>query len=539
VQVPVTVVPPAAAKAKPAPRPAITPAIRRQIEDSLASAPGIEQAVVTQQVESSKGLETVSAREDGLPEIDDIAEQTDKARKQNTRLPAQPKKISTKQPAYLKSVAHPVVQSADPEAPWGRDENNRPILLGRSDQALASDLLSKKFLGPGTCPHKHNPEYCIQCKTNYKTATEQTATDQTCRAGLELIEEALRRKRVMKSPVIETDTFDYFPEILEITRRQLIGLFDLPVGVEPRAVERKILKSTLAIESRIAEIKQVPRQIEKRKQLIARSEECIRSWSAHIMKIQVKRGERAPGDIPDKRDREAWKRKEQTRISRCKQVIMDLRKRESHLDGLQQRLATWGERPEDHEIVALDEDVVVTFEDKFKLSKRYLEEHAEDRPKDSITNHFDIFPEYNIINKYLAMLSEFDILKDESRRIHGYQEIDRWRYLENEIIFQAIRWGLVRPTEQTIKKYPWLDQSTSGRPEQYENDFEGILIIKTGGSAIGASIYSAGTTWDGRHRQLSTFDRPVTNGNKSDSGASAPPGEFYSEIDSGDFGEDK
>jgi len=48
-------------------------------------------------------------------------------------------------------------------------------------------------------------------------------------------------------------------------------------------------------------------------------------------------------------------------------------------------LTTWGERPEDYEIVTVDEDFVVTFEDKFKLSKRYLEEHAEDRPKDSIT----------------------------------------------------------------------------------------------------------------------------------------------------------
>jgi hypothetical protein len=471
-------------------------------------------------------------------------EQTDRIKKKNTRIPPPPKKQPAKQPAYLKSVSVSVVPSSDPEAPWGRDENNRPILPGRSDQALASDLLRKKFLGPGTCPHKSNPEYCIQCRTKHKTVP---ATDQTCRAGLDLIEEALRRQRVMKYSVIEIDTFDYFPEILGITRRQLIGLFDLPVGVEPRAVEKKILKSTLAIESRIAEIKQVPGQIEKRKQLIARSEECIRSWSVHIMKIQVERGERNPEDILPAPLREKFKLKERKRISRCREVISELRKRESHLDGLQQRLATWGERPEDYEIVTEDEDVVVTFEDKFKLSKRYLEEHAkdhakdhaEDRPKDSITNHFDIFPEYNIINKYLAMLSEFDILKDESRRIKGYQEIDRWRYLENEIISQAIRWRLVRPTEQTIKKYPWLDQSTSGRPEHYEDDFEGILITKTGGASIGASIYSAGTTWDGRHRQLSTFDRPVTNGNKSDSGASSPPGEFYSEIDSGDFGEDK
>src|SRR6266705_4077723 len=113
---PVTVVPPAAAKAKPVPRSAITPEIRKQIKDSLASAPQIEKAVVTQQVESAQGTQTVSALEDRLPDPDSIAEKTDATTPVNTRVPAPPRRTPAKQPAYLKSVSVPAVllPSADP-----------------------------------------------------------------------------------------------------------------------------------------------------------------------------------------------------------------------------------------------------------------------------------------------------------------------------------------------------------------------------------------------------------------------------------------
>jgi hypothetical protein len=169
------------------------------------------------------------------------------------------------------------------------------------------------------------------------------------------------------------------------------------------------------------------------------------------------------------------------------------------------------------ETVSLPEKVIVIFRDKFELSKRYLE----DRPDDSVENYF-------------AMLTEYSLLKDESRRFRNFPAVDRWRYFENEIIFQAIRWGLVRPTNETIKKYPVLDRSDSGRPEHDDSDLENQLIIKTGGAEIGASIYGAGTTWNGKKRGLSSFDNPVIH-RGSDSGAGIPSGDFYG-IDSGDFG---
>jgi len=320
------------------------------------------------------------------------------------------------------------------------------------------------------------------------------------------------------SETLDTFKFDFFPEILGISRRQLIGLLDLPVKVEKRAVTKKVLKARSGIETAIEELTtKVPARIEELKKLIKESEELIHSWGKKVMELR-----RAEDDILDKSTREKYKYEEKKQIEQYEQEKRELQRRVSRLDALKQRLATWGERPEDHEIVTVDEDFVVTFAEKFELSKRYLEDHPDDT-----------------IDGYLAVLSEHDLLKDISRRFRNYPTIDRWRYLENEIIFQAIRWRLVQPIDQMIKKYPWLDQTTSGRPEHYENDFEEGLIIKTGGASIGVTVYGAGKTWGGQQRQLSTFDRPVTNGNKSDSGASSPPGGFYSEIDSGDFGEDK
>jgi hypothetical protein len=70
---PVAVVPPHKADAKPAPRSAITPEIRKEIAESLASTPENERAIVTHQVETSTGLQTVSALEDRVQDADSIA----------------------------------------------------------------------------------------------------------------------------------------------------------------------------------------------------------------------------------------------------------------------------------------------------------------------------------------------------------------------------------------------------------------------------------------------------------------------------------
>ena len=109
---PVTVVQPHKADARPALRSAITPEIREQIEDSLAPAPQIEKTILTEQIESSRGLKTVSVQEDRVPDVDSIAENTDKTRTKKIRVLTPPKRAA-KQPVYLTSVAHPVVMTSE------------------------------------------------------------------------------------------------------------------------------------------------------------------------------------------------------------------------------------------------------------------------------------------------------------------------------------------------------------------------------------------------------------------------------------------
>ncbi len=67
-------------------------------------------------VETASGLKTVESKQTNEGEVID-------AENRRVQTPARERR----QPSYLKSVAFPIVPSADPEAPYGRDENDRPI----------------------------------------------------------------------------------------------------------------------------------------------------------------------------------------------------------------------------------------------------------------------------------------------------------------------------------------------------------------------------------------------------------------------------
>ena len=491
-KVPVPVVcPPRDAKATGVPKGSITPEIRKQIEQSLAPIP------LSEKLEATRGNAEVTKR---------------------SYAPA-PRRGS-KQPRYLKSLTYQVIPTpSDPDAPNGRDsKTGDPIRVMRTDTEIAAALLEKPYLAPGDCPHRRNPEYCLLCgNTNYR------AKDIPAPRELGIIEEALLLAGMKKKPVVRIDEFDYFPEILGITRRQLVGLFDLPCGTEPHYVENKVLKSSEPVQAKIVEIEQlVPKQIEKRKKLIAASEERIRKFSDYNQKIQVRRGaegDRDSGNILDKPTRERFKREERKRISRCRKIITELRDRPSHLDALRERLKTWGSRPEDHETVFTTEHDPVTFRERLELIKDWTDK----------------------IKSYFVMLTEYGILRDESRRLRSFPAVDKLRYFENDIIFQAVRCGLLQPTAEAIKKYPELRleyDHDGDMDEHYDGGMED-LIIKTGGAEIGASIFGAGTNWNGSKRGLSSFDGPVAgrefNGSSGTDGFRETPGDFYG-MDSGDFG---
>src|SRR5258708_266011 len=112
----VAVVAPARADAKPVKRSEIPPDVRRKIEDSLATAPRITSEPTHTAVETSSGLKIVNQSE--ATDLTDDATSTIDRQKKSARLPAAPKKQGSR-PSYLKSVAQPVVPSADPAAPFG------------------------------------------------------------------------------------------------------------------------------------------------------------------------------------------------------------------------------------------------------------------------------------------------------------------------------------------------------------------------------------------------------------------------------------
>jgi len=431
-----------------------------------------------------------------------------------------------KQPAYLKSVTHVVVHNpANKEAPYGLDESGKPILPGRSDQELATDLLSKPFLKAGSCPHKSNPKYCLLCGTaNYKAAPAETVD----------LEDQLRRMFGITGFVAttgrgESKKFAYFPEILGITRGQLIGLLELTVGIEPRAIKKKILKSRTIIDGKIAELERTSSRIIELNTLIANSEELIRSWSAHVMKIQVKRGERHPDDILDKKTREQFKREEKKNIEKYEQEKHELQKllRDTDIDALRQRAATWGSNPDDHDITSATENATVKFGEKFKFGHE-----DEDEGEDST-------PDQNI-DGYLALLDQYDLLKDVSRRLRQFPTLDVWRHFENEIVLQAIGWRLVRPTKQAFVEYPQLAKYMHGAPtDDTEQDaIENKLILKTGGAQIGGGIYGCNKGGAPMMKTFEKYDRNYRRGNDSGTEYGGErPDNFFGGMDSGDLDE--
>jgi len=441
--------------------------------------------------------------------------------------------LSQRVPAFLKSIAIPVVPSADPEAPFGRDAHYRPILPGRSDQEIVDELKAKDFLAAGTCPHKSRPDYCLLCGTSKFTITRAEPLD---------LEERLRQMFGIpvqsKAVRIEREQFNYFPQILGITRGQLIGLLHLDCTIEPRPVKKTVLKSRIPLKTRIAQLLLIPKQIEKRKALVRKSEELIESLSVRVMKLR-----RAEENILDKPTREQFKRKERVRIFRSKDKIQELRRQHSGLPALQQRLTAWGSGPNDFETITATENAPIKFAEKFTNGSEVNRfRFGKQVATETILGVGRTAPPEQIefaVETYVALLDEYGLLKDVSRRLPQFLELDKWRHFENAIIFQAISWGLVRPTKQMLAKYPELKigpptTQVSGDPEFDET--ENLLILKTEGAAIGGGIYGSNTPGAPQMKTFEKYDKNRRRGAQFHESV-AGPHNFFGDLDSGDLDE--
>ncbi len=416
---------------------------------------------------------------------------------------ATPSPERPKQPAYLKSLTQMVVPSADPEAPFGRDENGKPLVAMRSDQEIAATLLTKPHLAPGICPHKNDPTCCTLCGTKNVSVpaialTKPLPEDEETAKGRQLAQATaffgVRPKRpqsVQKS----TRTIHSFRELLVMDRWEVASLFDSVIGVEWLSTGEKVLMDKSTVEQQAADLK---REIDELRALLV-------TRSAQWQKIH------RPDDKLEKDDRERLKREE----------TKQLHAKEAEWRTLRSRLLHWETDPRNYVDAGKKEPVFITFADKYPITftniktdnGRWLEhESANDE-----LGYVQLGNDYDL-DGYLKALQLGD---DALHMMANGMTWDGWREFENRVITQAIELRLIEPDKELVELYPGLGLFVPPYdPHEDSNDgaAENQLALKTGGAQYGGSIYGAGKRI-GKHRnyarRIADFTRTMDYGNKS------------------------
>jgi hypothetical protein len=471
-----------------------------QPEPEVSPAGETEIAAETARIESDDAKEIVSASsefESGLE--DNVLEEIET--EFGTKI-VKKDRAHVKNPFGLKSTAHPVVPSTNPNAPWGFDEDDRPIGVP----------VGKPYVRPvrtGTVERPKGPCKCgrLLCKYCHPEFIAQTEVLCVSPSASEPNEDTVAWMRARFGPpaTVQASTFVFYPEVLGITRRQLLALFSMTVAIEPQPGRMGALKSRAVIDKQIADIQSWIARIEELKKAIEQSNEIVEGLSVRVMKLR-----RDPNNILDKSTRERFKREESKKIDGAKEEIVKLRRSIRDLPDLvdlQHRASNWGKSKTDYELVAVTVDGPVSFETKFTLPPPI----AEDHPGQSLET-------------YEVFLRSNDLLMDYAARLRQWLEVDSWRYLENEIVIQAIAWKLVRPSKAALDKYPDLQRGARSDQDYVQDDTENALILKTGGAEIGASIYNFGKNASGSVRHSGSFDNTVAYGNKDGKGAHGEAG---------------
>jgi hypothetical protein len=343
--------------------------------------------------------------------------------------------------------------------------------------------------------------------------------------------------------------------VLGISRAQMVSLFEYPVTTEERLVGReKVLTDVSEIKNRIAEreaeLTQKKTRITELKALIKEEKETIHSMSHWVQRLR-----RQPEDILPQPVREQYKREAKQNILNFKKQKRELEKElrisKSNIQILYDRMNNWGSNPDDYMSRPKFEMVRVLFHEKFRL------------PRLTFNNPLSIPSGH----EYPRNDDWFDPTDNEAgiaayiQQVYLYDELDcqsvvwrEWRWFENSVIFQAMAWGLIKPSEEIAQKYKeklpafrsalvvnsYQDEDDASDSD--EDDTENTEIIRTGGATIGGGIRGEGFRYSktGRIRQrgLVTFDKDKgsAGGPKSPYGGDQPDN-FYGGMDSGDLSE--
>lgn len=468
-----------------------------QAESELSAAGETEIALESARIESDDAKEIVSVSSEFESGLEDNAleeietECGTKIVKKNYAHVANP--------FGLKSAAHPVVPSTNPNAPFGFDEDDRPIgvPVGKPYVRPVRTGTVERPKGPCKCGRL----LCKYCHPEFIAQTEVLRVSPSVTESNEDIEArgAWMRARFGPPSTVPITTFVFYPEVLGITRRQLLALFSMTVAIEPKPARKCVLKSRAMLDKQIADKQSWAARVVELKYSIQDSNQIIEGLLVRVMKRR-----REPDNTLDKNTRERFKYQEHKKIEAAKQEIETLRRSIHELprmDDLKHRARNWGQAATDYELVTVAVDGPVSFETKFTLPSHFTDDH----PGQSL-------------EAYEIFLRSNDLLMDFPARIRQWPTVDSWRYLENEIVRQAIAWKLVRPTKAAVDKYPDLERGTWSEPDYVQDDTEDALILKTGGAEIGASIYNFGRNASGSVRQSGSFDNTIAYGNKDGNG---------------------
>jgi len=423
-----------------------------------------------------------------------------------------------------KAVSVPVVPSG-PEAPYGRDENNKPIVPMRSDQEIVSDLLEKPSLAPGLCPHKNDPNDCIQCRPQgVKPADTRLNQSPSRQAELRQgpltpeeaeaarIERELAHARNMfgLSKPVPRDTrphpktnlkFDCYRELLLLERDHIAAIFDCVIEY-------------------CRPVKPPEESWEKTYTYIQRLQNEIAELDALILtRSAVWQKRHRPDDPLETNDRTRLRR-EETKLRDKKKI--ELRELRAHMKRWQETPLipiTFGEKyPITHRCVfSTDVDF---FPDKLRTPA------GQDPYYTEILGHIEtpVGDVYDI-NGYLKMLRLDGWTL--SQQVEGGMTWRGWEEWENKVILQAITSGLIKPNLNLIEDYPGLGVYQPPLDPIEADETENTLIIKTGGAEINGRIRGAGY-WgknNNRQRKLSDFNNTTTM-----KGGSAPDSPYVPDI---------
>lgn len=437
-------------------------------------------------------------------------------------------------PFKPKAPPQPVVYNpTNAEAPFGYDEDGRPIVASRSDQNIATDLQQKEHLRRGECPHGNDPDDCLLCGTKHASTSvdaesetvdaESTAEERRLQRLKYALDAVFEESRRIECPVQLTElehamrgAFEEPPEVpkepspekrsirerLKLSRMFVSDLFERVIGMEDVPTEVKTLKDKSEIEQEIAE-------------LFRRIDEVKESLATRTAAYQKRY---RPDDKLDRKALERQKYHERKQLD----------ENEKGLRELQQRLKNWGQDPRDYDVMTEIKKVPIVFGKKYaaKLIYQRIERdiaYTKDKTRDKgkITE-YDTFS-LTYLDEPVGRVYDIDgyrrLLQEAVQRGEQNVNFRGWEEWENKVITEAVRVRAMKVPPGASKEFGIYVPPDDPREQDHNEEAE--LIRKTGGAQIGGGVYARGSR-NGKARGLEDFDATARIRNKEGDRGDAP-----------------